>query len=295
MRVHGITRRDFLRQTGASAIVAAAGMPLYAGQNVQNKATVILIRNKKVVDDQGRLDRKIIDHMLDEAMVALFDAESPAEAWKRVVKPTDTVGIKTNVWHYLRTPIELEETIKARIMASGVQEDNIGIDDRGVLSHPVFKRATALVNARPMRAHHWSGVGGCLKNYIMFTPRPPDYHADSCVDLGALWKLPVVKGKTRLNILVMLTPQFHCQGPHHFDREFTWRYKGLLVGVDPVALDAIGLKILEAKRQLYFEEDSPMRPPAKHIVAAEERHGVGVANMNRIEVRKLGWDDDVLI
>lgn len=295
MSAHGITRRDFLRQTGASAIVAAAGMPLYAGQNVQNKATVILIRNKRVVDDQGRIDRKIIDHMLDEAMVALFDAESPAEAWKRVVNPTDTVGIKTNVWRYLRTPIELEETIKARIVASGVQEENVGIDDRGVLSHPVFKRATALVNARPMRAHHWSGVGGCLKNYIMFTPRPPDYHADSCVDLGALWKLPVVKGKTRLNLLVMLTPQFHCQGPHHFDREFTWQYKGLLVGVDPVALDAVGLKILEAKRGLYFEEDSPMRPPAKHIVAAQEKHGVGVANMNRIEVRKLGWGDGVLI
>ncbi|MCK5572588.1 MAG: DUF362 domain-containing protein [Bacteroidetes bacterium] len=295
MSEHGITRRDFLRQTGASAIVATTGMQLYAQQNVQNKTRVILIRNKNVVDGEGRIDRKIIEQMLDEAMVTLFDVESPAEAWKRVVKPTDAVGIKTNVWYYLRTPIELEDAMKARIMASGVQEENIGIDDRGVLSHPVFERATALINARPMRAHHWSGVGGCLKNYITFTPHPPDYHADSCVDLGALWKLPVVKGKTRLNILVMLTPQFHCQGPHHFDREFTWQYKGLLVGVDPVALDAVGLRILEAKRRLYFEEDSPMRPPAKHIVAAEEKHGVGIASLKKIELLKLGLGDGVLI
>jgi hypothetical protein len=183
----------------------------------------------------------------------------------------------------------------ARIQAVGVGAENIGIDDRRVLSNPVFRRATALVNVRPMRAHHWSGVGGCLKNYIMFSPSPPVYHPDSCVDLGALWNLPIVEGKTRLNVLVMLTPQFNCLGPHHFDREYTWPYRGLLVGTDPVALDAIGLKILEAKRSLYFEEESPMRPPAKHIRAAEERHGVGIANPNNIDLVKLGWEDDALI
>jgi hypothetical protein len=146
-----------------------------------------------------------------------------------------------------------------------------------------------------MRAHAWAGVGGCLKNYIMFCPSPPDYHPDSCVDLGALWNLPAVKGKTRLNILVMLTPQFHCLAPHHFDRQYTWPYGGLLVGTDPVAVDAVGLKIIEARRRLYFKEETPMRPPAKHIAAAESRHGIGIADMNRIEIVRIGWKEDILI
>ena len=44
----------------------------------------------------------------------------------------------------------------------------------------------------------------------------------------------------RLNILVMLTPQFHGVGPHSFSSRFTWPYGGLLVGTDPVAVDATG-------------------------------------------------------
>jgi hypothetical protein len=295
MSSRAITRREFLRKTGAAAIVATAGVPLLARGEVQRSAKVILIRNENIIGSGGTLNGKILEEMLDQAMTHLLDAKTPADAWKKIIQPTDVVGIKTNVWRYLRTPVELENAMKRRILAAGVDEKNISIDDWGVSSNPVFAKATALINARPMRAHNWSGVGGCLKNYIMFTPSPPDYHPDSCIDLGAIWNLPAVKGKTRLNVLVMLTPQFNCLGPHHFDKEFTWPYKGLLVGTDPVALDAVGLKIIEAKRRLYFKEETPMRPPVRHIRAAEEKHGVGVADLNRIEIVRLGWKADILI
>jgi hypothetical protein len=290
-----ITRRDFLRQTGAAALVATAGLPLAGRAEERATAKVVLVRHQGVLDGSGTLNRKILEQMLDEAMVALTRADNAAGAWRGIVKPSDVVGIKTNVWKSLRTPTELEGAMRARLVDAGVKEANIAIDDRGVLSNPVFANATALINTRPMRAHAWSGVGGCLKNYIMFSPSPPDYHPDSCIDLGALWKLPAVKGKTRLNVLVMLTPQFHCLAPHHFDREFVWPYHGMLVGTDPVAVDAVGLSIIEAKRRLYFKDDSPMRPPAKHIRAAEEKHGVGVADLSRIEIVRLGWKDGVLI
>jgi hypothetical protein len=292
---HTITRRDFLRKTTAAAAVAAAGVPLIAQSMSPKKSRVILIRHQGVVDATGAVDRATIEGMIDDAVVALFDAKTPGDAWKNIAGAGDVVGIKTNVWKYLHTPTELEGKLKARCVSAGVRESDIAIDDRGVLSNPVFQKATVLINARPMRAHHWSGVGGCLKNYIMFTPNPSDYHPDSCIDLGAVWKLPPVAGKTRLNVLVMLTPQFHCLGPHHFDKEYIWSYGGLLVGSDPVALDAVGLKILEAKRKLYFKEDSPMRPPVRHIRAAEEKHGIGVANLERIEVRTLGWKEGILI
>jgi hypothetical protein len=270
-------------------------MPLFAHQEVRKRVRVVLVRDQSVIDRNGTINQQTLDRMLDDALVELFERRTSDEAWRRIAKPTDTVGIKTNEWRYLRTPIELENTMKSRLQEAGVSEERISIDDRGVLSNPVFQKATVLINARPMRAHHWAGVGGCLKNYIMFTPSPPDFHPNSCVDLGALWNLPIVQGKTRLNVLVMLTPQFHCLGPHHFDKEYTWQYKGMLVGTDPVALDAVGLKIIEAKRRLYFKGDSPMRPPVRHIVAAEEKHGIGIADLDKIEIRKLGWKDEILI
>lgn len=290
-----MTRRDFLRTTAAAAVVGTAAMPLLTAQDKGKKAKVILIRHQNVVADDWKVDSGIISQMLDEAMVNLFGVKTAEQAWKKVVKPADIVGIKTNVWRNLRTPLELEAHMKRQIMAIGVNESNISTDDRGVLSNPVFAKATALINVRPMRAHNWSGVGGCLKNYIMFTPSPPDYHPESCIDLGALWKLPAVEGKTRLNILLMLTPQFHCLGPHHFDKEFTWLYKGMLVSTDPVAVDAVGLKIIESQRSIHFKEPTPMRPPVTHIAAAEKKHGVGIANLDNIELVKLGWKEGLLI
>ena len=289
-----MTRRDFLRTTAAAAVVSTT-MPLFAGQTKPGKARVILIRHENVVDSNWKINEEVIGKMLDEAVVNLFGVKSPEDAWKKIIKPADVVGIKTNVWRSLRTPVEFEAILKQRLMSVGVGEENISIDDRGVLRNPVFAKATTLINVRPMRAHNWSGVGGCLKNYIMFVPSPPDYHADSCVDLGALWKLPAVEGKTRLNILLMLTPQFHCLAPHHFDKEYTWLYKGMLVSTDPVAVDAVGLKIIEAQRSIYFKEPTPMRPPVTHITAAEKKHGVGIADLKNIELVKLGLKEGILI
>ena len=105
----------------------------------------------------------------------------------------------------------------------------------------------------------------------------------------------LVKGKTRLNILVMLTPLFHGAGPHHFSPKHTWPYRGLLVGLDPVAVDSTGVRILAAKREAFFGEERPLSPPAKHIQLADTRHHLGNANPASIELVKLGWDDGVLI
>jgi hypothetical protein len=295
MNSGALTRRDFLRAAGIAAIAATAGESLFARDSSGSTSKVILIRDRSAVTGGGKPDAEVVCRMLDEAMVRLFGVKTPGEAWAKIAGPADVVGIKTNVWKYLRTPVAMENRMKEGLLGAGVREEDISVDDRGVLANPVFQRATVLINARPMRAHNWSGVGGCLKNYIMFSPSPPDYHPDSCIDLGSLWNLPAVKGKTRLNVLLMLTPQFHCMGPHHFDPEYTWPYGGLLVGTDPVALDAVGLKIIEAKRRLHFGEDSPMRPPVTHIVAAEKRHRVGIADPDRIEVIRMGWKEEILI
>ncbi len=255
---------------------------------------VVLIRNREVLRD-GKPDKKILEQMMDEAMLQLTGKPSVEEAWKSILKPTDVLGIKTNVWNNLRTPVELEEILSERSVAAGVAKESISVDDRGILKNKIFSKSTALINVRPMRTHAWSGVGSLLKNYIMFSPTPSSYHPDSCADLATLWTLPEVKGKTRLNILVMLTPLFHGVGPHHFNKQFTWEYNGLLVGFDPVAVDSVGLRILQARRTEYFGEDTPLNPPAKHILLADTRHGLGTADPSRIELIRLGDQENSLI
>lgn len=291
-----ITRRDFLRGTACAGLAAAVGLPVkLALGNKDIMTRVVLVRNAGIIDKTGRIDPVVMAEMLDKAVSALLGNDNIEEAWKSLISQDDVVGIKTNVWRYLPTPSELERAVRNRILGVGVSEKNIATDDRGVLDNSIFKKATAFINARPIKTHHWAGIGGCIKNYIMFVPRPDAYHGNSCADLATIWKLPHVKDRTRLNILVMLTPLFYGIGPHHFDRKYVWEYKGILVGTDPVAVDSVGLRILEARRLEFFGEYRPMTPPAHHVKFADIRHGLGTSDPGRIELVKLGLQDGVLI
>lgn len=292
-----LTRREFLKGTTSAALAGTLYLssPVELFTKTEKKTTVVLIRNKEVLNDFNKPREKVVQQMLDEAVTTLLNEKDPIRAWKQLLKPTDIVGIKSNVWRFLPTPRELEMAIKGRVMDAGIPEKNIGIRDRELLGDPIFLNATALINVRPLRTHHWSGVGSLIKNYIMFVKKPEVYHPDSCADLASIWKLPLVKGKTRLNILVLFTPLFHGIGPHHFNPKYTWAYKGLLVGFDPVAVDATGVRILLRKRRAFFGEVRPLNPPPKHIFLADTRHRLGTADPAKINLIKIGWKDGILI
>jgi len=290
-----ITRRDFLRGTAYTAFTVALGPSLSGEAKAEEKVKVVLIRDENVTDPQGQINQRILQRMLDQGVCQLLGVENPVQAWKQLIRPNDIVGIKSNGWFNLPTPRELEEAIQQRIMDVGVPKKNIGIDDRGVLNHPIFKSSTALINVRPLRTHHWSGVGGCIKNYIMFVSTPWLYHSDACSPLASIWNKPIVKGKTRLNILSLIRTQFYNRGAHHFDRRFVSEYKGLLIGNDPVALDAVGARLLQLQRISHFGEDRPLDTTPKHIFVADEKYKLGVSDLRRIEVVKLGWMENSLI
>jgi hypothetical protein len=290
-----ITRRDFLRGAAGAALAAALSSPIRAEAQGAPKAKVVLVRNEGVLGRNEGVREEILQSMMDEAVKALLSEKEPLAAWRKLFQSSDVVGIKSNEWYRMPTPKELEEAIKRRLLDVGVPGKNIGVDDRGVLQNPVFLKATALVNVRPLRTHHWSGVGTCLKNYIMFVPDPSSYHDEGCSPLGKIWTYPIVKGKTRLNILSALQPQFYGRGAHFFDKRYVWPYKGLIVGTDPVAVDAVGAHLLQVKRTAYFGEDRTLDVPPIHITAAEKKYHLGVSDLSRIDLIKLGWQENVLI
>lgn len=169
-----ITRRQFISNTSMAAIGSTLflGAPasIFSNPKQDKKSTVVLIRDKDVLDANGTPNSSVVLEMLDKAVTTLTGKKDPVEGWKTFIKPTDIVGIKTNVWGRLPTTSQVEEALKKRVMDVGVKESDIGISDRGVRLDPVFKKATALINARPMRTHHWSGVGSLIKNFITFVP-----------------------------------------------------------------------------------------------------------------------------
>ena len=290
-----ITRRDFLKGT-AGLLLASSGLTATPhSAKAQAKIRVVVIRNMGVVGPNSEINRNILQAMLDESACILTGEKETRLAWQSMFTKADIVGIKTNAWRYLPTPKELEGVIQQRLLDVGIPSGNISIDDRGVLDNPVFNKATALVNVRPVRTHHWSGVGSCLKNYIMFVRQPSAYHDEGCSDLGKIWTYPVVKGKTRLNILCALTPQFFGRGANFFDRRYVWPYKGLIVGTDPVAVDAVGAELLRRKRIAHFGDDRALDVQPVHISVADKKYKLGVSELSRIEIVKLGWQEEVLL
>ena len=292
-----ITRRQFIKQTsiatiGGSLLLGSHGS-VFSETGTKSRLTdVVVVRNKEVLDKKGRPKYNVVLEMLDVAVCRLTDKTNAIEGWRTLFNPDDVVGIKTNVWRPINTTKAVEESLRTRVIDAGVSKNNIAISDRRVLDEPLFKKATALINARPMRSHHWSGVGSLLKNYIMFVPDPYNYHEDSCARLGEIWTYPIVKDKTRLNILVMFTPQFHNVGPHGFSPKHVWNYHGLLAGFDPVAIDTVGVKIIQGIRNHYFGERRPLTPSPHHIEVADTKYGLGTSDINRINLIKIGYDED---
>ncbi len=297
----GITRRHFL----ANASFAAAGLalgrsaalsgsapeaPLAAVAGPRSRA--VLVRNSAAITKGGDVDAKVAMQMIDDGVKALLQVPTAVAAWQKLFSATDKAGIKTNVYNYLPTPPALAELLRLRLGVCGLDPAAIPVTDRE--ARVKLADRTALLNIRPVRTHHWSGIGSCIKNYIMFADTPSDWHADSCADLGGIWNLPIVKGKTRLNVLLALNPYFYGRGPHNYDARFQWNYCGVFISTDPVAVDALGAELLRLKRVAYFGEDRTVTP-TKHIAMAEQRHGLGVADLQRIDLVKLGWKDDMLL
>jgi hypothetical protein len=295
-----ITRRDLLKKTALMAVggTLLLNRPVSAwawanGEDANSK--VVLIRNQQLFAKGEQPDAAIAAQMLDEAVRTLTGKKNVKEAWVSIIRPADIVGIKTNVWNKFPTPEIMNDLLKERVLQVGVKEENVSVNDRGVKDDPVFQNSTALINVRPMRTHAWSGVGSCIKNYIMFSSQPSSYHEDSCASLAALYDLPIVKGKTRLHILLLFNPLFHHRTAQDVSEEYMWKYSGLIAGFDPVAVDSVGLRIIQGKRNAFFQEDKPLNPPAKHIEIADTRYHLGTANPEKIELVKLGWDEESFV
>src|SRR5512139_1636220 len=92
-----ITRRDFLRSAAGAAVAAALGPGVLREAQAEPAAKVVLIRNAEVLEQPDKM-QEILQSMLDEAVKTLLGTDSPLEAWRKLIKSSDVVGVKSNDW-----------------------------------------------------------------------------------------------------------------------------------------------------------------------------------------------------
>ena len=143
----------------------------------------------------------------------------------------------------------------------------------------------ALVNVPVLKDHDLAGVTISLKNYYGAILNPNKFHGNGCDPyIADLNTMPVFREKTRLIVCDATTVQYH--GGPGYKSEWAWRYSGILVSTDPVALDAVGHSIIEEKRReaglRSLAEEG--RPPRHIESAAHPSRAVGIADLKKIEI-----------
>ena len=291
----GLTRRDFLAAGAAGAMTLALGRPAPGGQlfNADKPtSTVVLIRRNDAVSGGHEINAKVVAEMIDEAVAAFAGLKSPAEAWKRYVRPEDVVGVKISRCQWMRVHVEQAtvDAVRKRVAACGVADDRIHVKDMGF---PV-KQCTVIINVPSVKVHQSVGIAVSIKNYInLFTTKCSKFHKGLGARLGDNWVHPDAKGKTRLIVVDALRPYFG-PGPQ-LNPVYRWAYGGILVGTDPVAIDTIAIELMRRKRDAFKGEPWPLNPPPRVIPAADTVYHLGTCDPAKIKLVRLGWKDGVMI
>lgn len=131
----GASRRDFLGLAGA-LLLGKAGegrpWPWVTTPGMEKKSKVVISRDPQLRKSGPRLDSDRLLKVLDRAMQSLYGGDSAVEAWKRVVRPGEVVGLKVNclAGRGISTNVQLVEAVCERLQQAGIKAKEIVIWDR---------------------------------------------------------------------------------------------------------------------------------------------------------------------
>jgi hypothetical protein len=154
----------------------------------------------------------------------------------------------------------------------------------------VLDQVTAIVNVPFLKANRIAGMSGCLKNLShALVKRPSHFHDNQAADpkrgilkpgrrcapyIGDIVASPPIRTRLRLHLVNALRtlrePMFDPSGPA------VENYGAILAGRDPVAIDMVGLEILNDLRRAAGSEPltRPDEPLPQHRAANEAGLGV---------------------
>ena len=294
----------------AATLPALASHPTIPPVSDAVKSTVVHIQADDVMSDLSVHPRLVRD-MIEESLRLLTNRDRPADAWHAYLKPDDIIGIKFN--HVgedvINTTVPFATQLVDSLKRAGFAPDRIMLieapahlqRDLGTRRPPigwsgpevdfgsgseqlsaVLQEATAIINVPFLKTHNIAGMTGCLKNLShALIRRPARYHGGGCAPyVGDILALPQIRSKLRLHIMNALQIVF-ADGPAA-RLDTLWAHRGVIVSTDPVAIDTVGLEVLNVQRaraKLPAIGNSLGQVP--HVHAAAER-GLGTDDQDYI-------------
>ena len=281
------------------------------------RPTVFLVRFKKanrLLRSQG-INRTLLREMIATGLCELAGTPSLARASKELFHPKDIIGFKfdKSVDHLFKTNQVLCEELFRLFLKLGFSPNQLMFIDAKpadpTLPAPLkppfgwtepidfgsgrdsfsiaLEKITALVNVPVLRADAIGGINGCLKNITYGMLRHPArfYKNNLTPFIADIYNLPLIKNKIRFHLLNSLKVPIRTDILDTPDA--IRQHESLLLGYDPVAVDAVGFEIIERMRNeaglppLVRTDDFP-----KHLILAARR-GIGKHHPDQIELRPL--------
>jgi uncharacterized protein (DUF362 family) len=275
----GTLARFNLGDAHAIAMPSAAAEP--------GRSRVVIARDAGIRGTGMGFDSARLAHLLDRALQASFDCDSPIEAWKKVVRPGEVVGLKVNCLggRGNATHLELVEAITERLRQAGIIEiviwdrqnsdlerarfkiaergsglrcfgnDVMGFEDDlatfgkagSLVCRTLTRVCDTVINLPVLKDHGIAGVTMALKSMFGAIHNPNKYHSNA----GNPYVADVYAlASIRQKVRLHICDGLNAQydGGPSFMPQWMWPFNGLLVSRDPVALDYVGWKIIEKKR-----------------------------------------------
>ncbi len=294
--------------------------PAPARKSAPSRAVVAIGRRSGLVTVRGGLDPKQVQNGLGAAVARAASERTPVAAMRRLFRPTDIVGIKVNTLggRGVSTRPEVALQLATWLQAAGIPANRIYIWDRsdrelraagytlsrsGVRifgtndawgdlvdwgpSASRFARAmenelTAVISCAMLKDHYLAGLSLTMKNWYGVVNNPNKLHGDGCNPyVPALSAHETIRGKLRLNVADASVAQ--CNGGPSRVPRYAWPFGGFLASTDPVAIDAVGWKLIEARRKEVGLPTLTAENRAPRYIASAAKLGLGVADTARIE------------
>jgi len=161
--------------------------------------------------------------------------------------------------------------------------DNVKIEDeeKSCFSKIVTQDIDKLINIAVLKHNEDSGVTWATKNIALgVTTNKVRFHLDYCTTaISEILNFPCIKDKMVLHVgeAAKISTKSVAGAQMAYDNR-------LFFSADPVAMDRIGLDILEEKRKEQMLE--PIRDISTHVAACAKK-GLGTNDLEKIDLREL--------
>jgi hypothetical protein len=157
------------------------------------------------------------------------------------------------------------------------------LSKRSHLPKLVTTTITKLINVPVLHDHDVCGLSGCLYNLSLGMADNTrrfeimGQHGDPMI--AEIYGMPLLRGKVVLNIMDGLIAGY-AGGPG-FKPQYSWNYGALYFSVDPVAIDALAVELLDTKRR---EAHIPLIAPHATYITTASHLGLGQSERAKIDL-----------